>query len=295
MQYGIKFDPAWAGGDDWREQFGDPDRAFSAARRWGLDFVELTWTEQTPPGAIAAMGRRVWQAGLGCSIHPYFYGELAADVFDRADPAGFDPLFDAAGTLADLTGGEVTVVFHPGRIDYEPNFRPADEAFAATRAFFRWAGRRAGEVPGVRVLCETNMPVFPPDDRDRQVLGMTYRECLDLTDGADVGICWDFGHAFASARLGHHPDMPPPAFVRRVGHVHAHDTVRTETGAVDHRPLGVGFCPWREYFRLLAGAGFDARVLFEIAMVNPGGQAGLGEIVGGSIAEIDAIFAAARP
>jgi sugar phosphate isomerase/epimerase len=66
-----------------------------------------------------------------------------------------------------------------------------------------------------------------------------------------------------------HPSTPPQAFLDRLGHVHAHDSFfpidEILDEIVDHRPLDAGDGRWRRPLALLAGTGYDHRVLLEVA------------------------------
>lgn len=295
MKYGVKLDPRNVNDPRWQERFGQPAWFFWRAREYGLGFVEFTLPEAMDPAEVARLGRLAWREGLSSAIHPYFYGALAAEVFDRADPAGFLPVFELAEELGKLSGTPTPLVFHAGRANGEPHRRPPDKAAAAAGEFLRWAGGQTRKAyPHVRVLCETAMPVFHDSKGEWDRLADTYDTCLDLAAAAGVDICWDFGHTFGSVRQGKHPKFPPVAFLRRVGHVHAHDTVQTESGPVDHRPLGEGLCPWRQYCRILAEHGYDGDILFEVGLTTVRTYEGLKEMVGFGVSEIEAIFTSSR-
>jgi sugar phosphate isomerase/epimerase len=93
----------------------------------------------------------------------------------------------------------------------------------------------------------------------RQRVGTEYDELLHVAREADIDVCWDLGHAFMNARRFGTPLDPPPAFLRRVGHVHCHD-VREE----DHEPLIHDTVPWRRQLEDLLDAGFDGTVILEV-------------------------------
>jgi len=291
VKYGVKINPKEMGDSSWREALGDPARFLGRLREYGVGFVEFTWTEDMNYSAIATIGRRAWQEGLSSSIHPYLYGDLAVEVFDARSAQGLAGIFELAEALGASSGVCVPLVFHGGRADCDPHNRTLEQATAAAREFFRWADRATKQTyPNVRVFCETQMPVFPEDGAWTRV-GDTYATCLELVEATDVEVCWDFGHGFGSFLLGKHGEFPGQEFLARVGHVHAHDTVMTESGAYDHRPLGKGFCPWRRYFQLLAEQGFAGNILFEVALKRPDGYHGLRAMLDYSIGEVEAIFA----
>lgn len=296
MRYGVKLSPAELADEQWRAMYGETARLLGRLRGCGLGFAEFTLTEEMPPATIAELGRRAWREGLASAVHPYLYKGLAAEVFDRADPRRFTAMFELADELGRLAGQPAPMVFHGGRATCGPHNRSLDDAAAAARKFFAWAeGQARSTYRNVRVLCETQMPVFPPEDELWARVGDTYESCLELVRGTGVEVCWDFGHSFSSVLLGKHAAFPPAEFLGRVGHVHAHDTVRDGPVVYDHRPLGEGLCPWRRYFGLLAECGFDGGVLFEVDLRRLGGYEGLTEMLKGNIAEINAIFASGRP
>lgn len=292
MDYGIKL----AAGGDWQgdlsARFGPLPAFLTRLRRWGLRFVELSCADAPEAGTLLRQAALCRQADLFVALHPYLR-RLGPEAFGGAVAAGQLRLFlQLAESLAGATGAPAPLVFHGGMADFPPHDMKPAQAMANAHVFFRWAGRQAKTAfPGVRVFCETQLPAEPEDDFVR--IGYTYEECLELVEGSDVELCWDFGHSFRSALLGHHGDFPPPEFIHRVGHVHAHDTVPhwAHPGrTVDHQPLGTGICPWRHYLRLLADAHYSGCILFENSVEGFSSLEEIESMIRRSIAEVDAVF-----
>jgi len=289
MDYGIKPKPSDILQPWWIETLGDAATLMSRAKRSGAAFVEFVYEESMSPDELMALGEQAVAAGLGCSVHPYLFGEMAAEVFDSSRADAHEPMLQAVGELSQRSPESVTLVYHGGRAECKPHNVPLAEAMAAAEAFFAWIGARvADEWPNVRVFCETQLPVEPSEGFHR--VGDTYETCMDLVAGAGVGLCWDFGHTLAAHRLGKHAAFPPAEFLAAVGHVHAHDTADVEGRPQDHQLLGTGYAPWRENFRLLAEAGFDGRVLLEVGLWTHEGYDALKRMLDYASAEIDPIF-----
>lgn len=292
MRYGIKVNPPETLAVEWRAIYGEPAEFFVKARRLGADFVEFVFEEGSVTADVLALGRLAAQAGLFSAAHPYLFGPMAAEAFS---PVGagklFEPLLDLGQRLSDLTGRPLDMVFHGGHANVKPHNRGLAQATSAARQFFRWAAQQtAARFPGVRILCETQMPHERGNDGLVRV-GDTYETAMALVEGSDVRLCWDFGHTFSAVLLGKHAELPGQTFVRRVGHVHAHDTAKTPAGAIDHRPLGENLCPWRQYMRMLKDVGFDGNMLFEVGLLPLGGYGGLSRMLEYSIREVEAVGA----
>jgi sugar phosphate isomerase/epimerase len=285
MDYGVKHEPGAVAREDWRGMFGDVGRFFAEIRRFGAAFIEMPCGEETDHAGLLEQAGRAAEAGLYVAIHPYFENTMAPEIFDaRKTWPGLHRMFATAEAIAGITGHEVPLVFHGGRAHCPPHQVPLDEAFARARAFFTWAETETRRsFPRARVLCETQLP-FPDEELPRTRLGDNYADCVRLVEGTGLGLCWDFGHMFLSARQGRSPPVPPAGFLRRVGHVHCHDVIARDGALHDHRPPGTGIAPWRENLGLLAGAGFAAGVLLEIGVAGLGGYGPLGAMLKTAVA-----------
>jgi len=290
MKYGIKINPDDVAEPWWPAVLGSEEMLLAKARQLGAGFVELVVREVAPLEEVARLAGIARQAGLGVSLHPYLYGPLAAEAFDIRRADAFAPMLQLADELGRAAGEPTIVVFHGGRARTEPHHRPYEDAMASAKAFFAWLAGQAEAWPHVRSLCETQIPTRPGDgDWDR--LGDTYETCLELVDGTGLEVCWDFGHTYAAWHRGKHGQFPPPEFLRRVGHVHAHDTVRIDGDIEDHRPLGTGISPWRKYLALLAQRGYNGTILFETGLWTRQGYDGLEAMLTSAIAEVETIAA----
>lgn len=290
MVYGIKVNPAQIAQPWWPAVLGSEELLFAKAREFGAGFVELVVVEDAPLDGIARLGRLAHEAGLGVSLHPYLYGALAAEAFDPGDVDGFAPMLQVAEELGRGAGEPTAVILHGGRARTAPHHRPYDQAMSAAKAFFRWLAGQVDRVyPNVRALCETQIPTRPADGEwDR--LGDTYQTCLALVADTGLDVCWDFGHAYAAWWRGKHEQFPPPEFLARVGHVHAHDTVSVNDDIEDHRPLGAGISPWRTYLTMLAERAYDGPILFETGGWAEQGYDGLEEMLRSGIAKVEGVF-----
>jgi sugar phosphate isomerase/epimerase len=290
MDYGIKCEPKRLDAEDWHAAYGDLPRLAREVRAHGVTFIEFRWDEDTPEPLMLQAARQAADAGLWVSIHPYLW-HLGPEAFrEPTHAAGLRQVFDLAEAASAVSGRDVPLVFHPGHVNCDPHRVPYDEAVAHAHEFFAWAAEEVRvRRPHVRIQSETQLP-FTPGEEPRHRLGDTWAECLSLIEGTPLGVCWDFGHTFWSASLGKHPAAPPPEFLRRVRHVHAHDVIERGGTLVDHQPLGTGLAPWRENCRRLASVGFSGGILFEVDIMPFGGYVGLTEMLRSVTSEINAIF-----
>lgn len=100
-------------------------------------------------------------------------------------------------------------------------------------------------------------------DSNRLHIGDSYSEILKIINEVgddDVGICWDFGHAFAMFERYLQDKFPPEEFLKKVVHCHVHDCRAQKT----HLPLGFGRIPIEEYIQLLKKSGFSGILNLEI-------------------------------
>jgi sugar phosphate isomerase/epimerase len=290
MDYGIKCEPKRLAGEDWRAAYGDLPALAHEVRAHGASFIELRWDEDTPAPLMLDVARQAAEAGLWVSVHPYLW-MLGPEAFEESThAAGLRAVINLAEDISQITGHDVPLIFHAGHVHMDPHHVPYDDAMRRAREFFAWAAAETKGWPQVRVVSETQLPI-PPGESLRRRLGDTYAEVLQTVEGTPLGLCWDFGHTFLGSEYGKHTAAPPPEFLRRVRHVHAHDVIRSGPALVDHQVLGTGIAPWRENCRRLAGAGFAGGILLEVDIMPLGGPAGLAAMLDFATAEIDAAFA----
>lgn len=87
-------------------------------------------------------------------------------------------------------------------------------------------------------------------------LGDNYEEILEILTNVhaeNLGICWDFGHAYAMHQRGLQQQFPPVEFLNQVVHCHVHDCLDQKT----HLPLGHGEISIQESIQLLKSCGYD--------------------------------------
>jgi len=94
-------------------------------------------------------------------------------------------------------------------------------------------------------------------------IGDSYHEILKIinsTGDDKLGICWDFGHAYAMHERNMQDLFPPGEFLSRVMHCHVHDCADQKT----HLPMGVGNIPVPEYIHRLKQVGFSGILNLEV-------------------------------
>lgn len=250
--------------EDWQKIYADPVSLSAMLKECGISFVELSINNDTENSTIINLAELFSQTGLFISLHPYFFGILSPEVFIPENIPLFKQKLQTAQNVGNITGVPVSYVFHGGLAMWEPNFVGLKEAIVQSKNFFSWIDKAVIEEFGNIVpLCETQMP-YSGFDKQKVRLGDTWETCLNLIEETSLGICWDYGHTFIGSANGIHNRFPDDHFLARVNHVHAHDTISTEYGLVDHQPLADGEAPWREYNALLARHDFNGNILLEI-------------------------------
>jgi len=258
MRAGIKLDIRFDEHPDYRRLFGESDVcAFLRAR--GVQAVESPVEPDTDAAHVAVHIRRCADAGLRLSLHPYTEGTqfnpgLFHDHPDNPCRRMHERFLGWAANAAAIQKCRTVVNIHSAAGGADAR---RDDLMERSIEFFRWAADWcARNAPAVRVGAELQI-------RDAsgvmQRIGAEYGELLRVASGAEIGICWDLGHAFMNARRFGWPLEPPPAFLLRVVHVHCHD-VNEE----DHEPLIHNNVPWRRQLADLADAGFDGTVILEV-------------------------------
>ena len=200
------------------EQGLQPEIAF---RGPDLDLLE--------PAALTAVGRRLADAGLSCTVHGPFHdlnpGALEPLVWQATHDRFRQTLEAAAALQAQL------VVFHPGYDRWK--YGGQDHLWLEQNLVFWPPLLQIARQAGIRIAIENIFETGPA----------TLVALLDAIDAPDFGHCFDVGHwwLFADtslsawfAALGH-----------RLLHLHLHDNRR---GADDHLPVGEGSIDFTQLF-----------------------------------------------
>jgi sugar phosphate isomerase/epimerase len=259
MQIGIKLDIGFAEQGAWRALAGDRG-VLALLRALGVSAVETPVGPETDSSALARHLRVCEEAGLAASLHPYSEGT-------RANPAYFAP--DADNACAALHTGFLAVAAETALRQHAPticNIHAAAAPAGHSRRdlleqsvrFFQWAREWCEKnAPDVRPVSE--LQIAPNAGEPIQRIADNYAELFEIALRSEVGICWDFGHAFLnSRRFGTELD-PPAELLGRVLHVHCHDVDES-----DHRPLICGNVPWQRFLGRLLDGGFEGTVVLEV-------------------------------
>ncbi len=209
-----------------------------------LDYIELSLkTRHLDAESLHEDIRALHDNGLGVHLHPYY--EIRG--FDTPKEPGhmrsnLRAVLDIAAETARAQGFPVVMNFHAASGDGPT---PRETLHTHSVAFFRWLlAEIADREAEIIITAEHQLPPRPTDAWQRY--GDHYAELLALSDAvAGLGLCWDMGHsAMRSARYSD-PLMPPADFFGHVQHVHIHDVERAVP--VDHRPIGAGDSPLKDY------------------------------------------------
>jgi sugar phosphate isomerase/epimerase len=273
MRIGMKLEIGFAEQDAWRTLTGGRD-VLALLRGLGVSAVETPVGAETDGSALARHLRLCEEAGLVVSLHPYSEGT-------RSNPAYFAP--GAGNSCAALHTGFLGVAAEAALRQHvaaivnvhaaaAPAGHPRRDLLEQSVRFFQWARDWCEKnAPDVRPVSE--LQIAPDAGEPIQRIADNYAELLEIAARSEVGVCWDFGHAFLnSRRFGTELD-PPPELLGRILHVHCHDV-----DASDHRPLICGNVPWQRFLGRLIDAGFDGTVVLEVlpgAFLAMGGLAAL--------------------
>jgi sugar phosphate isomerase/epimerase len=259
MRIGMKVEIGFTEQESWRILAGGRD-VLALLRGLGVSAVETPVGADTDGSALAHHLRLCEAAGLVASLHPYSEGT-------RANPAYFEP--DVANNCVALHTGFLAVAAEATSRQHVPAIvnvhaaaapvgHPRRDLLEQSVRFFQWAREWCEKnAPDVRPVSE--LQIAPDAGEPIQRIADNYAELLKIAVRSEVGVCWDFGHAFLnSRRFGTELD-PPAELLGRILHVHCHDV-----DVSDHRPLICGNVPWQRFLGRLIDAGFDGTVVLEL-------------------------------
>ncbi|MGE5294501.1 MAG: sugar phosphate isomerase/epimerase family protein [Solirubrobacterales bacterium] len=259
MLIGLKLDIGFAQGEVYRRLYGSRD-ILAFLKELGFGAVETPVGPETDLGQLREHIARCTAAGLKTSLHPY----SEATIFNALyfSPEADNPCRLMHERFLAIAGEAAKAQQLPTIVNIHGAAAGIDEAreqlVSQTISFLTWAGRWCRDnAPQVGVTVE--LQISPDLGEPRQRIGDNYAELLNVAQQSDVGVCWDFGHAYWNTRRFGWPIEPPKALLKRIVHVHCHDA-STE----DHQPLVHGAVPWREFIALLCKHGFDGRVILEV-------------------------------
>ena len=244
---GFNIHPRWAVGST-LEAFLEPlKNAGLSALEFALEGYDPDWKAFEPLMEEGA------SLGYRLCFHAPFRAPytLAGFKEDNRDAiiASYWPMLAIAQSWAKRQGGLATVVLHSAHSDHLERAL----LYADTLAFLEWV---LPEFDRLKIAVENLGPSKGADIK----VGDTREEVLSLVRAINhphVGICWDFGHDC----LHHRSNLPSEEWLRRVVHVHAHDL---DSAGLDHYPLTLGTCPYREWLQALARCGMQGTATLEI-------------------------------
>ena len=117
--------------------------------------------------------------GLFLSLHPHFYKSLSPEIFDKSRIPELQRFLETVRKAAEITRVPMPLVFHGGRAEWDPFFRPLDNALASSKAFFRWIDQTVVDNYGdIIPVCETQIP-WSVSNEGMVRLGDTYKAALN--------------------------------------------------------------------------------------------------------------------
>jgi sugar phosphate isomerase/epimerase len=216
------------------------------------------------------------KVGFNLSFHPHSEAREANPTHFSLETGNRCRIFhEAIFRLTDhatrLQQFETVVNIHPaaGHIKFD-----RDELLEKSVEFFNWAiDWCRANTPQVTPVAE--LQIRPNREEDIRRLGDNYGELLHIARHTDVGICWDFGHAYMNTKRFGDPLYPPDELIPHITHVHCHDA-KDE----DHQPLEYGNVPWKHFLAILLGVGFDGSIILEITPQQFLSANGLNSLIG---------------
>jgi sugar phosphate isomerase/epimerase len=264
MLIGLKLDIGFAEDEVCRRLYGERE-ILPYLRALGVEAVETPVGPETQPHVLREHIARCIDAGLKLSLHPYSEGTIFNPAYfapeaDNPCRALHEHFLSSAAEAARREQFPTVVNIHAAAGSAE---EPRQHLLDRSLAFFAWAGQWCRQnAPQVTVTVE--LQISPNADESRQRIGDTYEELLEIATRSEVRVCWDFGHAYWNSYRYGWPLRPPDALLHHIQHVHCHDVRHDGSGGEDHQPLVYHKVPWRDFLALLAGNGFDGRVILEV-------------------------------
>jgi sugar phosphate isomerase/epimerase len=259
MLIGLKLDIGFAQDQTYRRLYGSRD-ILPFLKELGIGAVETPVGPETDSHRLREHIACCTGAGLKISLHPYSEASIFNPLYFSSDAD--NPCRELHERFLSLAAEAARMQQFPAVVNIHGAAGGSDDARAhllsQSIAFFTWAGQWCRDnAPQVNVTVE--LQISPDPGEPRQRIGDTYAELLEVAKQSNVGVCWDFGHAYWNTRRYGWPITPPEALLKRIVHVHCHDALNE-----DHQPLVHNTVPWREFIKLLCEHGFDGRVILEV-------------------------------
>ena len=197
---------------------------------------------ETPVGPETDMSRlrehiaRCTDAGLKVSLHPYSEASIFNPLY--FSPEADNPCRELHERFFAMAAEAARMQQFPTVVNVHGAAGGSDDArehlLSQSIAFFTWAGQWCRDnAPQVGVTVE--LQISPDPGEPRQRIGDTYAELLNVAKESNVGVCWDFGHAYWNTRRFGWPIQPPKALLKRIVHVHCHDALNGGPSAARSR------------------------------------------------------------
>lgn len=262
MDIGIKLDIGFSANELVRRLFEGRD-PLQVLWEQGFRAVETAIDPNTNFAALSAYTEQCNEAGFHVSLHPYSertpYNPVHFGVNDVPCRRFHAQVFLAAEDAARRENREVVVNVHgaAGAVDDDRT-----SLLMRSIRFFRWAREWCLEnAPMAKPVVELQFRPYPYETIQR--IGDEYDEIAEIARGSEVGICWDFGHAYMNARRFDAPLEPAEDLLKTVRHIHCHDV-----NGNDHFPLVSDRVPWERMLSLAIRSGFDGTVVLEVPPEN---------------------------
>ncbi|MBN2313810.1 MAG: sugar phosphate isomerase/epimerase [Sedimentisphaerales bacterium] len=259
MFIGIKLEIGFSEHPLYRQLYGDHE-ILNYFRDLGFSAVETPVGPETGYEALREHVTRCCEAGLRISLHPYCEGTGCDPAYFSIEDGNLcwnyhQRLLSQAAEISQRQQSPTVINFHPAAgsstIDRQILFDRSVSLLSWAR---QWCSRNA---PDVQVVAE--LQFGPNTGEDKQRIGDTYDELLQIVTRSGIRACWDFGHAYFNAKRFDVPLYPTEVLLKQIGHVHCHDVCQG-----DHCPLIYDEVPWKDFVRLLIEKEFDETIIIEV-------------------------------
>lgn len=272
---GLKLDRDFKVSPSYKELYGGHD-ILKFLYKIGVRTLETPVGPETNQDELFEHIRECIAAGFIISLHPYTERQAenpAHFSLEENNPCKIfhQAIFQVCNKSAQLQQTEAVVNIHPAAEHIQFSRKGMMEK---SIAFYKWANYWCQDnAPMVKPVAE--LQIGPNKEEDIRRIGDCYDELLEIATKTNVGICWDFGHAFMNTLRFDVPLYPPDELIKHISHVHCHDV-----SFEDHQPLIHNKVPWQNFLEILSKNNFKGTIILEVIPQNFLSAGGLVSLTG---------------
>ena len=235
--------------DIWRIAFPDINYSLIKLKEFGITSIELKLTENLDCAEVIKSIEKLLKIGFNVTLHASGRIQYPKDLIWQVQNIG-----QISKTIIEKFNFDPLWVIHP----LVSSSIKRDLLFEQTIEYLNKIVSYLNGIPA-KIAVE----ILRPKEKERCVIGQDYYEILEIVskiNSEKVGICWDFGHAYAAYEINVHDQFPPVEFLDKVIHCHVHDSKNQMT----HLLLGEGDLSYQDNIKLLLKRGYDGIFNLEI-------------------------------